>query len=639
MMKYIKILIIALIAASFNSCKNFLDTKPLTENELGDFYRTDKQIKAALAGVYDRLARSETYGDRMLGRMGLDGDEAYYGRNTLGVETHTATAADANVAKNWKFWYDGINRANLLLENIDQAKLSMDSVELEAARGEALFLRGYYHFMLVKHWGDVPLMTKAIEEPSTVYAERTPAKQVYEQIEEDMLKAEKRVKTAKQIGHGGKVSKSAVRGVLARVYLHWAGYPINDQSKYQNARDYAYKVMQPDSDGFQHALNPSYEDVFIKHCTNQYDIKESIWEAEFYGNGVSDNGYSETGRVGSNNGIVYSGDDSYYAYRYGYVLIPARTWYIFPNADDLVSVDERRDWSIANYTITNPKDNTTQEIYPVTETAIAITTKLGRSSSKWRRELEVVEPKFKNAGSINFPLLRYSDVLLMFAEAENQIHGGPTPAAIAAVNEVRKRAYGKNLPAESIRFISVGGSGGANYVSEPTVTITGGGGSGAEAKAFVNLLTKKITHIKVVNGGTGYTSAPTVTLTGGGGSGATGTAIITQRRTSNPLVDEVAYGTYEAFQKLIEEERVRELSFESLRKGDLIRWGKYLEYMERAKNDFIFGDADLGIPAASLTHAGLRYYFQNVGKKDLLWPIPRYDLSLNRGLKTQNYGY
>src|SRR5690606_7792079 len=255
-------------------------------------------------------------------------------------------------------------------------------------------------------------------------------------------------------GHGGRINKSAVRGILARVYLHWAGYPIKDESKYQNARDYAYKVMRPDpDDGFQHALNPSYEDVFIKHCTNQYDIKESIWEAEFYGNGTTDNGYSETGRVGSNNGIAYTGEDTgrgKYIYSYGYVLIPARTWYTFESPDELISPDERRDWSIANYTTTGT---------PAYETAVALTTKLGRSSGKWRRELEVVYPKFKNAGSINFPLLRYSDVLLMFAEAENQIEGYPTPDAIKAVNEVRRRAYGKDLTPESVRYITISAKG------------------------------------------------------------------------------------------------------------------------------------------------------------------------------------
>ncbi|WP_353132248.1 RagB/SusD family nutrient uptake outer membrane protein [Pseudopedobacter sp.] len=630
-MNSIKILAVVLLALSFSSCKSFLDTEPLSENTLENFYKNEKQIRAALAGVYDRLARSETYGDRMLGRMGLDADEAYHSAyRTIGVETNSTFASDPNISKNWKFWYDGINRANLLLENLHRAE--MDSVERRVVRGEALFLRGYYHFMLVKHWGDIPLMTKSVSDPSNVYAERTPAKEVYEQIEKDMIEAEGLVKTAMQVGHGGRINKSAVRGILARVYLHWAGYPIKDESKYQNARDYAYKVMRPDpDDGFQHALNPSFEDVFIKHCTNQYDIKESIWEVEFYGNGVTDNGYSETGRVGSNNGIRYTEEDTgrgKYVYSYGMILIAARTWYTFDNPNDLISPDERRDWSIGNYTISGS---------PAIEKAVAISTKLGRSSAKWRRELEPVYPKFKNAGPINYPLLRYSDVLLMFAEAENQIHGGPTVDAINAVNEVRRRAYGKDLGNESIKFISVTNVG-SNYISAPTVTITGGGGSGATAEAFVDPATKKLTHLKVLTSGSGYTSAPAITISGGGGSAGAATPILSSRATSNYLLDEALYGTYEKFQEFIEQERLRELCFESLRKGDLIRWGKYLEYMERVKNDFIFGDSELGIPAAPLTHVGLGY-FQSVGRKDLLWPIPSYDLALNRGLKTQNYGY
>ena len=637
MINSIKILAAVLVVISLSSCQDFLDTKPLTENEVGSFYKNEKQIKAALAGVYDRLARSETYGDRMLGRMGLEADESYYRvSSAIGVENNTAFGADPNVAKNWQFWYDGINRANLLLENLDRAE--MNDEERSVVKGEALFLRAYYHFMLVKHWGDFSLLTKSIDNASQVYAERTPAKQVYEQIEKDMIEAEGLVKTALEVGQGGRISKSAVRGILARVYLHWAGFPLKDVSKYQDARDWAYKIMRPDpKDGFQHALNPSYEDVFIKHCTNQYDIKESIWEAEFYGNGTTDNGYSETGRVGSNNGILYTGEDEKgkYIYSYGYILISARTWYNFDNPADLISPDERRDWAIANYTIANPVvSNVT---YPVIETAVSINTKLGRSSGKWRRELETVLPKFKNAGSINYPLLRYSDVLLMFAEAENQIHGGPTPDAIAAVNQVRRRAYGKDLTPESVKFISIT-TAGSNYSSAPTVTISGGGGSGAVAEAFVHPTNKNLTHIKILNPGSGYTSAPTITISGGGGSGGVATAILSKRATSTYMMNETIYGTYEKFQEFIEQERSRELCFESLRKGDLIRWGKYLEYMERVKNDFIFGDATVGIPAASLSHVGLKY-FQNVSAKDLLWPIPTYEMALNTGLKSQNYGY
>src|SRR5690606_29242546 len=121
----------------------------------------------------------------------------------------------------------------------------------------------------------------------------------------DMIEAEKLVKTAGQVGHGGRVNKSAVRGILARVYLYMAGEPINGGIEmYREAKKWAEKVIRPDSiDGFQHDLNPSYSDVFIKMCQDQYDIKESIWEIEYYGN--ASDAFQETGRVGSNNGIPY----------------------------------------------------------------------------------------------------------------------------------------------------------------------------------------------------------------------------------------------------------------------------------------------------------------------------------------------
>jgi len=627
-------MVVMLVVTGIASCSKFLETTPLSQSSRESFYQTKTQVEAALAGVYDMLGERVTYGDYMLGRMGLDADEAYYrSTNVVGVTNHTTYTSDPYISNNWAAWYNGINRANLLLENIDKA--DMDSTAKAVVKGEALFLRGYYHFMLVKNWGDIPLMTNSVDGPADIYFERAPAKDVYEQITKDMIEAEGLVKTAGEVGHGGRINKSAVRGILARVYLHWAGYPVKDESKYQDARDWAYKVMQPDpKDGFQHALNPSYEDVFMKHCTDQYDIKESIWEVEFYGNGVSNGGYSETGRGGSNNGIRYADNDTEegiagdYVYSYGFMMIPARTWYTFADPNVLVSSDERRDWSIGNYTISGS---------PAYETATAINIKVGRYSGKWRRQFEVVTPKYKNAGPVNFPLLRYSDVLLMFAEAENQINKAPTPVAFDAVNAVRRRAYGKDLSAEGVRYISISNAGTA-YTSVPTVTISGGGGSGATAKAFVNP-SRVITHIRVTNQGSGYTSVPTVTISGGGGRNGTATAVLSNRATSSYLVDAGSYGSFSRFQTLIEEERLRELCFESNRKGDLVRWGKYLEYMERAKYDFTLGDGELGIsPVGDMNHAGL-IYFQNVSHKDLLWPIPSAEMSLNKGLKVQNPGY
>ncbi len=235
-MKSNLICLLIIAAVSVSSCKKFLETTPLSNNTPETFYGTEKQIMSSLAGVYDRLSRSQTYGDQMLGRMGLDADEAFFNNTAVeGVAVYNVSASDVNIANNYTFWYDGINRANALLENLDRATMSEDN--RNAVKGEALFLRAYYHFMLVLYWGDVPLMTKTIKSANETYAVRTPAKQVYEQIIADMTQAETLVKTAKEVGFGGRINKSAVRGILARVCLQMAGAPVNDISKYKDARD------------------------------------------------------------------------------------------------------------------------------------------------------------------------------------------------------------------------------------------------------------------------------------------------------------------------------------------------------------------------------------------------------------------
>lgn len=620
--KYFFCLIFFLL--SLGSCKNLLDTTPLDFLSPVNYYETEDQLRSALAGVYDRLARPETYSDQMLGRMGLDADEAYYAGSSKksGVAVYNVEASDPDVANNWEWWYVGINRANILLENINKAP--MDEEERAAIKGEALFLRAYYHFMLVSKWGDIPLMLKSISSADETNSPRIPVEEVYEQIIKDMTEAEGLVKSAGQVTDAGHVNKSAVRGILARVCLYMAGAPVNDVSKYVEARKWALKVMNPDPEsGFQHSLNPSYSDVFIKMCQDQYDLRESIWEVEYQGNGTG--GFNETGRVGSNNGIKYTGEDPDYGYSYGLIQITGRFWHLFPNYESLLSEDERRDWSVSPYKTTGT---------PVVETPYTIAEIYERSSGKWRRELEVVSPKAKNSGPINFPLLRYSDVLLMFAEADNMVNGSPSADAIEAVNKVRRRAYGKDLPFESVRMVTVS-NGGSQYTSAPTVSITGGGGSGATAKAFIS--GGKVIRIKILNEGSGYTSNPAIAISGGGGSGAVASPLLSKRQVSKPDLTPAQTASKENFQAVIEDERSRELSFECLRKGDLVRWGKFLFNMKRIEDDFLFGNDP--IPKASSSTAYGVLGFQNASARDVLWPLSPNEMALNRGLQPQNTGW
>src|SRR5690606_31092929 len=119
-------------------------------------------------------------------------------------------------------------------------------------KGEALFLRGFFYFLLVQTWGDVPLITEPATSPFQILVARTPAKEVYQQILNDLEAAEALVPSITTLGFGGRASKSAVRGMLARVNLHMAGYPLNDKSRLEEVSKWAKMVIDdPDA---QHAL-------------------------------------------------------------------------------------------------------------------------------------------------------------------------------------------------------------------------------------------------------------------------------------------------------------------------------------------------------------------------------------------------
>jgi len=639
-MKRILFIISLLISVVFVSCEKFLDKAPLTTLSPENYYDTPQQLNSALAGVYDILGNKLTYGDAMLGSMGLDGDEAYFARAavTTDVRVYTVSASDAVIASNWRLWYDGINRANRLLDNID--KPTMNETERAAIKGEALFLRAYYHLMLVSNWGDVPLMLKPIYSAIETEAPRTPAKEVYDQIVKDLVEAEGLVKSIDQIGHAGRASKSAVRGILARVCLYMAGYPINDNAKYAEAAKWAKKVIDPaPENGYTHDLNPSYSELFKRMCMDEYYIKESIWEVEFAGN--ASGAFREIGRVGSNNGILYmtSPGDEDYGYCYGFINVTGRLFRTYESlkkdsvtaAGAVVkkeySPDMRRDWSIAPYRNTGN---------PVRKTFFTESQVYERTSGKWKRELEPVKPLTKDGGPINFPLLRFSDVLLMYAEAENAVNG-PTPAAIAAVNKVRRRAYGKFERGEIVKSIQLN-AGGTGYTTAPTVNLTGGGGTGATA--VVNISGGRITAIVLTNPGKNYTSAPVVTISGGGGSGAIASTTITTLTDADLLP--VQTSSAGNFLSAIQDERMRELSFESLRKRDLVRWNIFLDRMKLIAKDFESGDNSNPlsiIPAASTATKYGALAFINVAKRDELWPISPREMGLNPALKPQNPGW
>ncbi|WP_017259907.1 RagB/SusD family nutrient uptake outer membrane protein [Pedobacter arcticus] len=610
-------IIIALIAiVSFTaSCTKILDTKPTNFVSPTNYYETPEDLQNALNGVYDILGSKSLYGQDMLYAFNAQSDEAAFNYwNSSGNVAYAYfeyTSSSTEISNFWLTLYQGIYRANSLLANIDKPK--MPEAKRNLIKGQALFLRGYYYFLLCSNFGDVPLITEPTMSVKDVSIARSPLAVVYKQVLADMTEAEQllQTQTATKLGFAGKVSKTAVQGVLARVCLQMAGEPLKDVSKYNDAKSWAYKVITSG----EHELNPSYADVFIKLSSDKYDVKESIWEAEFYGNATGGNDETNIAHVfigilcndmsvGYSSGRVNVTKNHFNLYQ---VIDPTSTAVIRP------TLDLRRDWNCANY---NWGTKT-----PAVKTDV--TNPWSMNIGKWRREYETFTPKGKTESNINPSLLRYSDVLLMYAEAANQVNDGPTDSAYNAVNLVRRRAFGKQENGNTLKTITVT-DGGTGYTVAPVVTLTGGGASQAgTAKATIS--GGKVTAITVDTRGKFYTSAPTVSIA----PPTTGTpAIATAAITDLADVDLVRDMNKGDFLDFIVDERARELCFEGYRRMDLIRWGRFVDVMA-AYNTYAKNN---GAPANAYRASG------NVTSRNVFMPIPSTDLILNR-LLTQNPGW
>src|SRR5690606_35455252 len=151
-------MVIALVCGAFilGACNKFLDIKPEDFLTPPQYYENEKQLNNALNAVYSILGHYTTYG-REMPRMGLDGDDGFYNVvNTLtGVQIYDVAATDTKVGDFWKTLYSGIHRANLLLANLDRSE-AIPVETKDQVKGEALFLRSYFYFLLVSNFGGVP---------------------------------------------------------------------------------------------------------------------------------------------------------------------------------------------------------------------------------------------------------------------------------------------------------------------------------------------------------------------------------------------------------------------------------------------------------------------------------------------------
>lgn len=633
----IKYITFAALWLNISSCGNLLDTVPTDFLTQTNFYNSESDLNNSLTGLYEILGRQAIYRGYGSGLFGLNAsgtDEVLYSTSSpVNIHKYNFASNDNDLLDIWKKLYYGIEEANMLLDNIDKPK--MEESKRAVIKGEAKFLRAYYYFLLVSNWGDIPFKkTQTTSVNDTKYV-RTPAKEIYQFIVDEMEQAEQLVLPITSYTYAGRISKSAVQGILARVNLYWAGEPNNETNRYAEAYKWAKKVI----DSGNHSLNPSFRNVFINLIQDKYDTKESIWEVEFYSLGTTDS-YGRYGQHGVSLGIQQS------TIAYGYANVPFKVVDTLYNKFE--ALDLRRNWSIANYSYYG---NNTQYKQYFTPKDLIITT---RGFGKWRREYELQASKIQQYCSTNLSLLRYSDVLLMAAEASNQLNG-PTMEAVEWVNMVRRRGYGLNQPGKRVVSFSVtNGGSGYNPVDimtsskPPIITVERSDGDTTKQAvgiAIVDAVSSSPTKGKIIDvwmndAGDPYPSDPTKINTryyyGATGNDAKGSgAVIVPvfKTLTNADVDLATskVDTKEHFLQSIKDERMRELCFEGLRRNDMIRWGDFISKMN-AIGYVLSTTTNVKITSLNLGPLVLSY------PKNIYFPIPLGEINLDP-LLTQTEGW
>lgn len=469
----ISVLSMALLL-TVSSC-SFLETEPkdLTQD---NYFNTEQEVSSFLGSVYSPLMQEHFYGNAFPLYVNGGDDLSFYQRSVpeTSILCGNTNSNDSYVTRFWRTLYEGINRANLLLENMDKAPMSATS--REQYRSEARFLRAFYYFHLVQGWGDVPFKTSSTQSPDNLSIPRTDKNKIYDFIIAEMEDVLPHLKGANEYKYTGHVTPSAVQGILARVYLFRAGEHYRDSKNdgkaaeyFAKAKEWALKVKESGL----HQLADNYQQVFIDLCSDQYNstgARESIWEAEMAGSRATVE--QAAGRIGNTFGFGANIDLSTDSevknetgitnpgYSYMFLFASTKLYDMYEAEGD----KERGDWNIAPFvyttTTTSPKrikgkkfffgkkpaDLPADDGFVYEEGTKSDENNRARCSAKFRREYETVTPKNKNFTPNNFPILRYADVLLMLAEAENEVNG-PTALAKECINAVRNRAGLKDVEA------------------------------------------------------------------------------------------------------------------------------------------------------------------------------------------------
>ena len=585
MKKYIVSILAALIILP--SCS--LDEKLYTYVREDGYIKDAQSARTVLYGLYRNLCNQTLYGCNLSMAFDMPTDLTKAdGFQLVGNRVFTCNAHDASYAtvqNTWEYLYKTIFNANDFLEKVEasQEHLSdQDKPVVEVYVAEARVIRALMYFELVRNWKNITLITTTEQsrQLSSTYVQDDP-EDVYMFIEKELSEAAAVLPWAKadnlRPDNAYMVSKASALGLLARVYVTWAGYPMQGgEPMWQKAKTTCETII---NSGY-HDLLEDYEALWDNSCNAKWNPTESLFEISFYSPIISSSAaLNSSGLIGKWNGVYnvtnttplvrvdarqravatfaakwpdkandkrfylsmadfyYQGTDSL-----GYVVKDkSKVWYDESGIDGIRKVYKTDSGRKVDFLKADVIGANSYSLNAFID---------GLYIAKWdlmkyvSKSNQMADGNYSNA---NWYLIRYSDVLLMYAEAENELNG-PTEDAYAAVNAVRRRGYGlykasvkqevEETPKEEPEETPEDNSGGdSDDTSEPAV------------KSDVSDSDEPGEDESNADEGT---VAPDVTI-----------------------ADLPSGLSQENFRQAVRDERGFELCFEGNRKQDLIRWGIY----------------------------------------------------------------
>jgi len=412
MKRYITRIVAGIVAVTLMAgCESWLNETPKSSLVQDNFYKNAEHAEVAVNAIYafniGPYSGAGTYGETPFAMMEMSTGHfiTKIGQAQYAIESGKLDVKPESpyVLNYWQNSYQGIEAANLVLDKIPA--ITMDETRKKQLLGEARFFRAYYYFNLVRLFGDVPMKTKSTTSPLDGQLGKSTVAEIYSTvIVPDLLEAEK--SGLADVSVTDRVSLGAVKSLLAKVYLTMAGFPLNQNDKYAMARDKAKEVIDA---GWYTLFQTDASGTYFDKINNvEYDYTgEQIFMANF--------------ATGIQNAYI----PAYLTPLEANITASIEFGGLYPHASLL-----------ATYDVLDKRAQDHGYYYNSLQVGATNYTFPWAIYKHFDKNIITTSPQ----SGKDFPILRYADVLLIYAEAQNAADGSPNAAAYTAINSIRTRA-------------------------------------------------------------------------------------------------------------------------------------------------------------------------------------------------------